>query len=120
MYLLIYLDQSLFSIMNAAEACAVGTEITSESRCLEAREQASSLGLNPQRPLQIGSWNGVPHQCSAQVLNDDAVHFSTNVKTNNSRFMTGEFLMICEKSKSLIPSFEKKYISSFVRIMIII
>ena len=87
--------------MNAGEPCPSGTEITSESRCLEAREQASSLGLNPQRPLVVGSWNGVPSQCSAQVTGDDSLHFSTNTETDNSRFSTGEFVMICETGKNL-------------------
>ena len=87
--------------MNTAEACPIGTEITNESRCLEARKQASSLGLNPQRPLVVGSWNGVPYQCSAQVGADDAFHWDTNSKTNNGRFTTGEFVMICETGKIL-------------------
>ena len=86
--------------MKAKEPCPIGTEVTSESRCREAQDWAASLGLNPKRTLQVGSWNGVPYQCSAQVTGDDALHFSTNSNTDNSRFTTGEFEMICETGKN--------------------
>ena len=85
-----------FVMMATGASCAEGTEISSEIRCQEASGWASSLGLKPKRPLQIGNWQSVPHQCSAQVGLDDAVHFSTNSETDNARFTTGEFVMICE------------------------
>ena len=96
--------------MAANEVCPTGTEITSESRCQEAYGYASSLGLTPGRPLQVGNWQGVPYQCSAQVgpyygdstFQDDSLHFSTNSQTNNARFTTGEFVMICEAGTKLI------------------
>ena len=88
--------------MDANVPCPKGTEIKSESRCQEAHDQASSLGLNPGRPLQVGAWNGVPYQCSAQVTGDDSLHFDTNDGTDNSRFTTGEFVMICESGKQVM------------------
>ena len=88
--------------MDANVPCPSGTEIKSESRCQEAHDQASSLGLSPGRPLVVGSWNGVPYQCSAQVGFDDALHFDTNAGTDNSRFNTGEFVMICESGKHFV------------------
>ena len=83
--------------MDANVPCPSGTEIMSEARCGDAHNWASSLGLAPGRPLVVGSWNGVPYQCSAQVGGDDALHFNTNSGTDNSRFTTGEFVMICER-----------------------
>ena len=97
-----------FIKMAANEVCPTGTEITSESRCQEAYVLASSLGLNPGRPLQVGNWQGVPYQCSAQVglyngvPQDESLHYSTNSQTNNARFTTGEFVMICEAGTKLI------------------
>ena len=98
-----------FVKMAANEICPTGTEITSESRCQEAYGLASSLGLKPRRLLQVGNWQGVPYQCSALVglvgsswFQDDSLHFSTNSQTNNARFTTGEFVMICEAGTKLI------------------
>ena len=88
--------------MEANVPCPSGTEIKSQSRCQIAHDQASSLGLNPGRSLQVGSWDGVPYQCSAQVGADDALHFSTNAGTDNSRFIDGEFVMICEAGKHVV------------------
>ena len=83
--------------MDVNEPCPIGLEITSETRCRKALEHASSLGLNPGRSnLVVGNWNGVPYQCSAQVGTDDALHWDTNSNTDNRRFTTGEFVMICE------------------------
>ena len=82
--------------MAANQACPSGTEITSIDRCQQAAGYASSLGLDPKRSLQSGNWAGVPFQCSAHSI-DDAFHFSTNDNTDNGRFVTGEFLMICER-----------------------
>ena len=87
--------------MKANERCPTGKEVSTESRCREANTFASSLGLAPQRTLQVGGWNGVPYQCSAQVGHDDALHFDTNSGTDNSRFTTGEFVMICEGKTNL-------------------
>ena len=86
-----------FVKMAENQACSPGKEITNMDRCQEATTYASSLGLNPGRSLQSGNWTGVPYQCSAQVNHDDAFHFSTNGNTDNGRFLTGEFVMICEK-----------------------
>ena len=91
--------------MVANEACPAGKEITSVDRCKEAASWASSLGLNPTRPFQNGSWPGVPFQCSVQLiplgqssgLSDDTFHFSDFQQTDNARFLTGEFVKICEK-----------------------
>ena len=98
-----------FVKMAANEVCPTGTEINSESRCQEAYGLASSLGLKPRRPLQVGNWQGVPYRCSAQVgqvgsswFQDESLHFSTNSQTNNARFTTGEFVMICEAGTNLI------------------
>ena len=83
--------------MAANQACPAGKEITSIGRCQEASTYASSLSLFPKRSVYGGCWAGVPFQCSAQVKNDDTFHFSTNGNTDNGRFVTGEFVMICEK-----------------------
>ena len=45
--------------------------------------------------------NGVPFGCSFQVAGDgefadDTLHFNTNAATDNGRFTTGEFAMICK------------------------
>ena len=87
--------------MPANEACPTASEITSESRCREAEGWDSSLGLNPGRQFQSGNYVGVPFQCSAQILgtSDDTFHFNHNGQTDNSRFTTGEFVMICEKGE---------------------
>ena len=82
--------------MAANQACPAGMEITSIESCQQASGYASSLGLNPKRSLQSGSWTGVPFQCSAQVLVDDAFHFSSNPNTDNGRYVSGEFVMICQ------------------------
>lgn len=83
--------------LNAKEKCPLGSEITTEIRCRETYKWASSLGLNPERPVYVGNWKEVPYQCSAQVRGDDTIHFSNNSRTNDQRFKTGEFVMICEK-----------------------
>ena len=91
--------------MDANNPCPRGTEITSEIRCGEASQYTAYLQLNPKRYVQVGSWNGVPYQCSSQVggvgayLNDDSLHFNSNSSTDNRRFTTGEFVMICERGK---------------------
>ena len=85
--------------MAANQSCPAGMEITSIESCQQAAGYASSLGLNPKRSLQSGSWTGVPFQCSAHNKGDDTFHFSTNDQTDNSRFVTGEFVMICEKGE---------------------
>ena len=99
---------SPFVKMDAKQPCPKGTEITSKSRCEEAQKWTSYLGLNPKRSLQaqwILKWKGVPYQCSALVGEDDALHFSTDYKTNNRRFVRGEFVMICETGKTLFLYF---------------
>ena len=83
--------------MAANQTCPAGKEITNIDHCQEATKYAWSLGLNPEKSLQIGSWTSVPYQCSAQVHYDDTFHFSTNSNTDNGRFVTGEFVMICER-----------------------
>ena len=91
--------------MDANKPCPAGTEITSAELCGKVSQYTGYLQLNPKRPLQVGSWNGVPYQCSAQVgaggayLNDDSLHFNSNSNTDNSRFTSGEFEMICEGGK---------------------
>ena len=82
--------------MYPREPCPSGYEIISRDRCREAHEQAHLLDLTPKRSLQFGSWDGVPYQCSFQVGDDSALHWSSNSTTNNARFSTGEFVMICE------------------------
>ena len=81
------------------EVCPEGTEITTMERCTDADDWATDLGLNPKRDVFLGRWNGVPFQCSAQVGGDDTIHFSTYSETSNSRFVSGEFVMICEKGE---------------------
>ena len=85
--------------MPANTACHTGKEVATEDRCREAAKWASSLGLNPVRPFQTGHWGDIPFQCSAQILGigDDTFHWNWNSQTDNSRFTTGEFVMICEK-----------------------
>ena len=97
--------------MSKNQACPAGTEITSVDRCQQAAEYATPLGLDPKRSLQSGNWAGVPFQCSAQVKNDDTFTFSTNDNTDNRRFVTGEFVMICEKGMSK-NIFRSKYSGS--------
>ena len=88
-----------FVRMPANTACQTGAEIATEARCREATEWASSLGLNPVRQLQVSHFVGLPFQCSVQILGigDDTFHWNFNSQTDNSRFTTGEFVMICEK-----------------------
>ena len=94
--------------MDEFELCPVGTEIKDVTRCQEASIWAASLGLTPRRDLQVGQWPGVPYQCSTQVgertstgqQGDDTFHFNTNSNTENSRFFSGEFVMICEAGKN--------------------
>ena len=81
------------------EVCPEGTEITTIERCTDADDWATELGLVPRRHVTVGKWNAVPYQCSTQVDGDDTIHFSTNSETNNKRFVSGEFVMICEKGK---------------------
>jgi hypothetical protein len=87
--------------MAEKEACPKGNEITSVDRCREAEKWKLSLGLDPQRSFQTDSFFGLPFQCAAQVnaddFGDDTFHFNTDEQTDNSRFTSGEFLMICEK-----------------------
>ena len=89
--------------MAVNEACPAGNEITSAGRCLEAETWASSLGLDPQRSFQTGSWHDVPFQCATQITHlnvlDHTFHYNTNDQTDNSRFTNGEFVMICEKGE---------------------
>ena len=102
---MIYVCTVPFVKMEALVPCPSGTEITTESRCREAYSWADSMGLDPGRPLVVGTWNGVPYQCSAQVglychtmtIGDDSLTFNSNSGTDNSRFTTGEFVMICER-----------------------
>ena len=79
------------------QVCPIWSEITTENRCKEADKWTKSLELHPKRAVLPGSWPDVPFQCSAQVGFDDTIHFSTNSQTNNRRFETGEFVMLCEK-----------------------
>ena len=96
------IGNSPFIKMDAGELCPLGQEITSQERCQEANGWAISLGLKPKRNLQIGSWGDVPFQCSAQLGGDNSFHWSTNSKTDNKRFTTGEFVMICEQGKNIL------------------
>jgi len=97
----IQLDRG-FMLMAENEVCPNGLDITSESRCLEAQIAAESMGLNPSRDvLLVGNWQGVPYRCSAQAGTDnpeykDNIHWNTNEDTDNSRFLSGEFRMICD------------------------
>ena len=77
------------------EECPAGTEITYASRCKEASLWAMSLGLYPERDPQIDSWDDVPLLCSVQV-SSDTIHFNARSSTNNDRFNSGAFVMICE------------------------
>ena len=83
--------------MNPSRLCPTGYEITSESECGRASDQASLLELDPKRALVSGGWNGVPYQCSSQVGDggDDAFHWNSNSHADNSRLDSGEFRMIC-------------------------
>lgn len=83
--------------MPPKQKCKGGKEITTAERCKEADDWARSLGLHPRRPPYKGHWKEVPHRCSAQIGGDNTIHFSTNSQTNNKRFLSGEFAMICEK-----------------------
>ena len=92
--------------MGANEQCPAGAEIKTAARCREASLLPSSLELNPRRSLQVAYWDwpeviGVPYQCSTQVGNDDTLHFNTNSGSDNTRFTTGEFVMICEAGKTI-------------------
>ena len=79
------------------EACPAGRGITTADRCREASKYISTFGLQPKRVPQVGAWQGVPYQCSAQQGWDDAFHFNSYAATDNGRFVTGEFVMICER-----------------------
>ena len=84
-------------ILGHNEACPPGMEITTLERCVEADHWAKQLNLNPKRPIYYGIWDSVPYQCSVQVGGDDTIHFGDNIDTDNKRFASGEFVMICEK-----------------------
>ena len=89
--------------MSTNVPCSSGTEITSESRCRAAHNEAASLGLDPKRSLVVGSWNGVPYQCSAQVQGDDSLHFNSRSDSDHSKFTKGEYVMICELKTTTTP-----------------
>ena len=87
-------------ILGPKEVCPVGTEITTGERCQEADDWALALshrGVSTSRPVQYGTWDGVPLLCSSQVGHDKATHFNFNDGTDDHRFESGEFVMICEK-----------------------
>ena len=86
-----------FVLLGPNEECAPGFQITDAYRCNEAGHWTVSLGIFPMRPTKVGNWYGVPLGCSSQVDYDDTIHFNTYVETDNRRFSTGEFVMICEK-----------------------
>ena len=92
-------------IMPKNEPCPVGQEIMTKDRCHEAQKVAYWFGLQPRRNvLQIGYWNNVPSHCSVQANTGeqwakDDVHWNTNWDSDNSRFKSGEFQMICEAGK---------------------
>ncbi len=90
-------DKTPFVKLGPHQVCPSGTEIKTLKRCKEAAEWTDSLGLHPKRDIISGTWTGVPYQCSAQVGKDDTIHYSTNSQTDNKRFTSGEFVMICEK-----------------------
>ena len=70
--------------MNPSELCPAGYEITSESDCGRASDQANLLELDPKRALVSGGYNGVPYQCSAQIGGDHAFHWNSNSNSDNS------------------------------------
>ena len=84
-------------MLGTNEVCTPGSEITNKTRCNEAQEWTVSLGIFPIRPTYVGNWESVPYQCSSQVGGDNTIHFTTYSETDNERFTTGEFVMICEK-----------------------
>merc|ERR1712224_1178867 len=58
-------------------------------------------GYNPGRPLYEGTWGGVPSGCSVQIGGDHTAHFSTNLDTDNSRLITGEFDVLCRYGSAI-------------------
>ena len=87
-------------ILGLNEVCPPGKEITTLTRCIEVDHWAKELNLTPVREVYHGfydKWKSVPFQCSAQVGWDDTIHFCENDQTDNKRFASGEFVMICEK-----------------------
>ena len=102
--------------MPVNQSCSSGTEVTNEVSCREAQNWASELGLTPKRNLQPGSWgeDGVPYQCSAQVGNDDALHFNTNSQANDSGLTTGEYVMICFRDDMIGVSLQGLLLLDFV------
>ena len=89
-------------MLGPEEKCPAGTEITTEERCKEADDWALAMGFSPTRPVQSGRWNGVPRQCSSQAGGDKAIHYNTFDATDNHRFTSGEFVMICEKGSQSV------------------
>ncbi len=76
--------------------CPEGLAINTVTRCKEANQWSATMSLNPKRDVRVGNWPSVPYGCSSQIGGDHTFHFSTNSMTDNGRFTTGEFVMICE------------------------
>jgi len=115
-----------FLLMGKKEACPFDTEITSPAECLEAYntvgagnfkypaqgKYSRAASWNPAfptlEPLFVGAWPGVPNHCSMQFeatpdspwvedYKDQTPHFSTNAATDNAKFNSGEYRMLCKK-----------------------
>ena len=88
--------------MAPGELCPTGTEITTESRCREAAKWYLALGLNPKRRFLVGTWRGVPYQCTVMCCGngkhwkDDSFHWVPNANSDNSR--DSEYARICENA----------------------
>jgi hypothetical protein len=90
-------EENPFVMPGPNEKCPKGTEITTVERCVEADHWAKDLNLKPRRAVYYGRWKSVPAQCSSQIGGDHTIHFSDNLQSDNKRFVSGEFEMICEK-----------------------
>ena len=98
------------------EVCPPGHEITDAYRCNEAGHWTVSLGLFPMRPTYVRSKRcfNLPFGCSSQVGGDDTIHFCDDAETDNARFTSTEFVMICEKGFQLVLYYY--YIHNFNRL----
>ena len=85
--------------MPPRQLCPNEREVRNRSRCEEANTYAQTMGLLPQLPLQITTYDGPPYQCSSHVGFDDSFEFSTNADTNNLLLYSGEYRMICDAGK---------------------
>ena len=87
--------------MGKAELCPVGTEIDTETECIDALNYASDLEIelrvSPRSPkVSVGSWGFLPYQCSYRAGGDQSFFFNNRKGDNTKHFLSGMHKMICK------------------------